>query len=305
MTATRDYYEILGVSRNASDEEIRSAYRKKALEWHPDRNKSPDAGERFKEINEAYEVLSDPEKRAAYDQFGHAAFQPGGGFGAGPFGGFTRTYQQGPFTYTYTTYGGEAGESPFENFSFDFGGFSDPFEIFEQFFGTSSPFTSKRRRQIPRYSLTLSFMEAVKGCEKTIRINGRERTIKIPAGVDDGTRIKFKDFYVSIDVKPDKVFKRDGADIYVDLEISFPTAALGGVVQVPTIDGEVNLRIQPGTQSGTLVRLKGRGVPFLHSGGRGDQYVRIIVRVPTKLTNEQKELLKKFEETGKKKWGWF
>lgn len=297
----RDYYEILGVSRDATEEEIKSAYRKKALEWHPDRNKSPEATERFKEINEAYEVLSDPEKRSAYDQFGHAAFQAGGA-GWGPFGGFTKTYQQGPFTYTYTTYGsgGEGGESPFEGFSFDFGGFSDPFEIFEQFFGSASPFSSRRRR-IPRYGLTLSFIEAVKGCEKTIKVNGKEKTIKIPAGVDDGTKINFKDFYITINVKEDKVFKREGNDIYVDLKIPFTVAALGGVVQVPTIDGEVNLRIQPGTQNDTYVRLRGRGVPYLNSGGRGNQYIRIIVEVPTKLTNEQKELLRKFQELENKK----
>lgn len=301
---SRDYYEILGVSKNASDSEIKAAYRRQALLWHPDRNKSANANEKFKEINESYEVLSDSEKRNAYDQFGHAAFQPGGGFGAGagPFGGFTRTYQQGPFTYTYSTDGGDENESPFAGFGFDF---SDPYEIFEQAFGDAWPFSSRRTKRIPRYSLAISFMEAVKGCTKTVRIDGREKTLKIPAGVDDGTRIKFKDFYISIDVKPDKIFKRDNNDLYIDKEIPFTLAVLGGVVQAPTIDGEVNLRIQPGTQSGTLVRLRGRGVPYLQSGGRGNQYVRILVKVPTKLSGEQKELLKKFQVTEKKRWGFF
>jgi len=247
MPTKRDYYDILGVSRDASLEEIKKAYRKLALEWHPDRNKSPEAEERFKEINEAYEVLSNSEKRAAYDQFGHAAFAPGGmgGFEGFP-GGFTRTYKKGPFTYTYTTFGG----SPFEGFDF-----SDPFEIFEQFF-SGSPF--RGRRQIPRYGLTLSFMEAAKGCEKEIVFEGKKRKIRIPPGVEDGTRIKFSDFYVTIDVKPDKIFRREGDDVFVNQEISLGTAILGGVVEVPTLDGPVKLKIRPGTQPGMIVRLRGR-----------------------------------------------
>jgi DnaJ-class molecular chaperone len=291
MPTKRDYYDVLGVSRNASLEEIKKAYRKLALEWHPDRNKSPQAEERFKEINEAYEVLSDPEKRAAYDQFGHAAFTPGGmgGFEGFP-GGFTRTYKKGPFTYTYTTFG----SSPFEGFGFDFEGFSDPFEIFEQFFG-GSPF--RETRQIPRYGLTLSFLEAAKGCEKEIIIDGKKRKIRIPPGVEDGTRIKFSDFYVTIDVKPDKIFRREGDDVFVNQEISLGTAILGGVIEVPTIDGPVKLRIRPGTQPGTLVRLRGRGIKHLHSYGRGDQYVRLLVKIPEKLTPRQKELIKEFEKS--------
>jgi len=293
MPTKRDYYDVLGVSRNASLEEIKKAYRKLALEWHPDRNKSPQAEERFKEINEAYEVLSDPEKRAAYDQFGHAAFTPGGmgGFEGFP-GGFTRTYKKGPFTYTYTTFG----SSPFEGFGFDFEGFSDPFEIFEQFFG-GSPFREKR--QIPRYGLTLSFLEAAKGCEKEIIVEGKKRKIRIPPGVEDGTRIKFSDFYVTIDVKPDKIFRREGDDIFVNQEISLGTAILGGVIEVSTIDGPVKLRIRPGTQPGTMVRLRGRGIKHLHSYGRGDQYVRLLVKIPEKLTPRQKELIREFEKLTK------
>lgn len=299
MSTNRDYYEILGVNKSASESDLKSAYRKQALKWHPDRNKSPEATEKFKEINEAYEVLANSEKRAAYDQYGHAAFQQGAGFP----GGGANTYQQGPFTYTY--YSNDGG-SPYEGgFNFDFGGFSDPFDIFEQFFGGGSPFSGRRSRQFPRYGLTVSFMEAVKGTEKRVKIDDQEKTIKVPAGVDDGTRIKFRDFYISIEVKPDKTFKRDGVDLYIDKEISFVQAALGDVIQVPTIDGEINIRVQPGTPSGTLVRLRGRGVPYLQSGGRGDQYIRLIMRIPTKLTNEQKELLRQFEETGKKKRGWF
>jgi len=290
MTPKRDYYDVLGVSRNASLEEIKEAYRKLAVEWHPDRNKSPEANERFKEINEAYEVLGNKEKRAVYDQFGHAAFASGGGAGGFGFegfpGGFTKTYRQGPFTYTYTSYGGGG---PFEGFGFDF---SDPFEIFEQFFG-SSPFRETRR--IPRYGLTLTFMEAAKGCEKEVVVEGRKRTIRIPPGVDEGTRIKFEDFYVTVDVKPDKVFRRDGVDVFVNQEIPLTLAILGGIVEVPTIDGPVKLRVRPGTQPGTMVRLRGRGIKRFRSNSRGDQYIRLLVKIPEKLTPRQKELIKEFE----------
>jgi DnaJ-class molecular chaperone len=297
MPTKRDYYDILGVSKNASKDEIRKAYRKKALEWHPDRNKSSQANEKFKEINEAYEVLSNPKKKETYDQFGHTAFDPryagsgagagAGGFAGGPFaGGHTRTYQQGPFTYTYTTYGGRPGGG--------FEGFSDPFEIFEQFFGGGMPFG--RREAKPRYGLSLSFMEAAKGTEKTVNIDGQKKTIKIPAGVDDGSRIRFDDFDISIDVKPDDTFQRDGADVFVNQEIPLSLAMLGGQIKVPTIDGEVKLKIRSGTQPGTMVRLRGRGIKKLHGFGRGDQYVRLQVVIPEKPTKRQKELIKEFEE---------
>jgi molecular chaperone DnaJ len=286
MPTKRDYYDILSVSRNASKEEIKKAYRKLALEHHPDRNKSAGANEKFKEINEAYEILSDPKKKATYDQFGHAAFGPGtgpGGFSQGfPGGGFTRTYKQGPFTYTYTTYGGGGGP--------DFGGFSDPFEIFEQFFGGASPFSQRSR--IPRYGLTLSFMEAAKGCEKEVVIEDKNRKIKIPAGVDDGSRVRFGNFYVTIDVKPDKTFRREGTDIFVNHQIPLVMAILGGTTEIPTIDGEVKLKIRAGTQPGTMVRLRGRGIKRLRGYGKGDQYVRFQVKIPRKLNKKQKEVLK-------------
>ncbi|MFZ5365743.1 MAG: DnaJ C-terminal domain-containing protein [Patescibacteria group bacterium] len=309
MVTKRDYYDVLGVGKDASQEELKKAYRKQALDWHPDRNKSPEAEKRFKEINEAYEVLSDSEKRAAYDQFGHAAFEPGGMGAGGPFaGGFTRTYRQGPFTYTYTTYGGGSAGSPFEGFGgFDF---SDPFEIFEQFFGGASPFA--RAQRIPRYGLTLDFLEAAKGCEKEVVVEGKRRKIKIPPGVEDGSRIRFGDFYVTIDVEPHPVFKRDGDDVLVDVQIPFTLAILGGTVEVPTIDGDLKLRVRPGTQPGTMIRLAGRGIKHLRGSGCGDQYVRLIIQLPEKLTHEQKKILEEFactersrsEESGKKR-GWF
>ncbi len=292
MTAKSDYYDILGVPKNATQEEIKKAYRKQALEWHPDRHQGPDkevAEKKFKEINEAYQVLSDPEKRAAYDRFGHEAFAPGGG--ASSWGGFTGSpfSQQGrwgPFTFTYTT----TGESPFAGF--DFG---DPFEIFESFFGGESPFSRKR---VPRYSITIDFMEAIKGTEKQIEIGGKRRRIKIPAGVDEGSRIDFGDFTLSINVRPHPIFERDGSDIFIRVAIPYSVAVLGGVISVPTVDGEVKVRIRPGIASGTMIRLRGKGAPFLRGRGRGDEYVRLVVSVPEKLTRQQKELIEKLKEAG-------
>ncbi|MCX8008893.1 MAG: DnaJ domain-containing protein [Patescibacteria group bacterium] len=295
MTTKRDYYEILGVSKSATMDEIKRAYRKLALEWHPDRNKSPEANEKFKEINEAYEVLSDPKKRQTYDQFGHAAFQPGsGGFGSqgSPFSG---GFRYGPFTYTYST----NGASPFEGFDF-----SDPFDIFEQFFGGGFARTQKGRSRRNVYQITIDFMDAVKGITKDIHVPKGEagegsiqKTIKIPAGVDTGSRIRFDDFDVVIEVRPHDVFQREDDNIIVEKEISFPQAVLGSVVEVPTIDGNVKIRIQPGTQYGTLIRLKGKGVPHVRGGGRGDQYVKVVIKIPERITRRQRELLEEFERS--------
>lgn len=290
----KDFYEVLGVSKNATAEEIKRAYRRLALQYHPDRNKTKEASEKFKEVNAAYEVLSDGQKRAQYDQFGHAAFDPSTGSGQGPFGGAGGPFggfgggqqsgRYGPFTYTYTTSGDGQ----------DMGGFSDPFEIFEQFFGGGSPFGARQRR--PSYGLTISFMEAVKGAEKDVTVGGKKMKIKIPAGVDSGSRIRFGEFDIVVDVAPDKRFRRESADIVAELPISITQAALGHEVSVETIDGTVKLRIQAGTQSGTLIRLRGKGVPHLRGGGHGDHYVKVNVVIPKHLTHRQKELLKEFEE---------
>lgn len=310
MATNNDYYQTLGVSKNASLDEVKRAYRKLALQYHPDRNKTKEAEAKFKEVTKAYEVLSDPQKKQAYDQFGHAAFEQGAGpFGGayGPFGGFggqTRTGRYGPFTYTYTTSGdrggfsGEAGPGS----GWDFGGFSDPFEIFEQFFGGESPFGARQRR--PTYSLTIDFMEAVEGTQKKVSIDGRTQTIKIPAGVDDGSRIRFGDYDVVLDVRPDPRFRREGADIISEKEISFPQAALGDTIEVETIDGEVKLRVPPGTQPSTIIRLRQRGVPYLRGSGRGDHYVQIKVVIPKNLSRRQKQLLEQFqrETSSRKRW---
>ncbi|MBI4099439.1 DnaJ domain-containing protein [Candidatus Microgenomates bacterium] len=289
-----DYYQILGVPKTASDQEIKAAYRKKALEWHPDRNKSPQAAEKFKEVTQAYEVLSDSQKRQTYDQFGSTAFEQGG-----PFGG----QQQGPFSYTYRTYGD--GNNPFEGMNF--GDFGDPFEIFEQFFGGGfSAGGGQRRARRQVYSLAISFMEAAKGTEKRVDISGKTMTIKIPPGVDDGSRVRFGDFDVVVSVTPDKTFHRDGVNIYVDAEVNFADAALGTNLEVPTIDGDVTLKVPAGTQPDTLIRLRARGVPDPRGGRVGDQYVRIRVKVPTKLSRKEKELLEELRtDTGGKRSGWF
>ena len=290
MAAKSDYYDILGVAKDASADEMKKAYRKKALEWHPDKHKNnkEEAERRFKEVNEAYQVLSDPQKKSAYDQFGHQAFAPGGA--ASGFGGQGPSSQQGrwgPFTYTYTSTGGQ---NPFQGF--DFG---DPFEIFEQFFG-GSPFAQAQRK--PRYSITIDFMEAIKGVEKEVEIEGKKKKIKIPAGINEGSRINFDDFILSIDIRPHEVFEREGDDIYVRIFIPYSLAVLGGTTETPTVDGDVKIRIRPGTQSGTMMRLRGKGAPRLRGRGRGDQYVRINVAVPEKPTKEQKKLMEKLKEEG-------
>lgn len=285
MATTRDYYEILGVSKSASAQELKQAYRKQAMQWHPDRHKDNKAAaeQKFKEINEAYEVLSDTQKKAAYDQYGHAAFQQGGfgNPGQGPFGG-GGFRQQGPFSYTWSSGSGGQG------FDFSDFGFSDPFDIFEQFFGGG---TRTRRPRKPVYSLTIDFMEAVKGVSKDVDIEGKKKTIKIPAGVGEGTRISFDDFDVIVSVRKHDKFQRDGNDVYIDVPLSFADAALGTVIEVPTVDGKVKLSVRAGTQPGTLMRLRGKGIPYVRGGGQGDQYVRLIIAVPTHLNRRQKELL--------------
>ncbi len=281
-----DYYEILGVSRNATDQEIKTAYRKQALKWHPDRNKSPESTERFKKINQAYEVLSNPQKRQLYDQYGEAAFKGGSGFGGTADNQY---YQQGPFR-VYTNFGGEG--NPFEGF--DFEGFSDPFDIFEQFFGFQSPFGRRRQRR-ETYEITLTFEEALEGVKKDIIIKGEKKTIKIPAGIDDGMRIRFSDFDVLVHVKPHPYFKRQGQDIYFEKEISYPLAVLGGTVEVPTINGMVKLKVRPGTQSGTTVRLRGQGIPHPQSYNKGDQYVVFKINIPSRVSSKAKKLLEELE----------
>ena len=287
MATKNDYYDTLGVSKSASADEIKKAYRKQALEWHPDRHKdNKEAAEKkFKEVNEAYQVLSDPQKKAAFDQYGSAAFTPGGAPGGNPFaGGFGG--QGNPFTYTYTN----DGQNPFGN-----AGFGDPFDIFESFFGGGSPFGARQGRNKPRYSLAIGFMDAVNGISKEVSIEGKKRKIKIPAGIYEGATIDFGDFRLSVSIKPDKIFERQDDDIYVTVGIPFSLAVLGGEIDVPTVEGDIKLKIRPGTQGSTMMRLRERGVTHLHGRGKGDEYVRINVVVPEKLTHEQKKIIEEMK----------
>ena len=347
----RDYYDVLGVARGAGDEDLKKAYRRLAIQYHPDRNPgNKEAEERFKELNEAYQVLSDADRRAQYDRFGHAAFQGAQG-GPGGFGGFD--FSQG-----------------FEEV------FSD---IFGDFFGTGRGRSRSRARRGDdlRYDLEVEFEEAARGIEKAIKFQrlttcdacngtraksgstgakqcpncrgtGQVRTqqgffsisttcpqcrgegqtisdpctkcqgqgrirkaeslsVKIPPGVDNGSRLKLRnegeagfgggpqgDLYVVIHVKEHALFVRQDNDVIIEVPISFPHAALGTEIEVPTLEGKVHLKIPQGTQSGKVLRLKGKGIVDLHGYGRGDQLVRVIVETPRSLTARQRELLEEF-----------
>jgi len=279
----KDFYEVLGVAKGSSKDEIKSAYRKAALKFHPDRNKAPDAEEKFKEINEAYEVLSNDQKKTAYDQYGHAAFDPN----SGGFGGHTYTQQNGPFNFTYTQ-GGNAGNS-----DFDFGGFSNPFDIFEQFFGGGGFSQQRQSRRLETYKISISFLESANGCEKEVNIDGKRRTIKIPAGVSDGQRIRFQEFILYIDVLPDKIFKREGNDVFITVSLSFSQAVLGTNIEVPTITGEpLKVKVKSGTQPNTLIRLRGKGIKDVNGYGVGDFYIRLMIEIPNHLSSRQKELIR-------------
>ena len=359
MAEKRDYYEVLGIQKGASEDEIKKAYKKLARKYHPDMNPGDkEAEEKFKEVNEANEVLSDPEKKARYDQFGFAGVDPNYGAGAG--GG---------------AYGG----------GFDFGDLGD---IFGSFFGGGfggqrrNPNAPQRGESI-RASVSISFTEAAFGCEKSVTIerseqcptckgsgcapgttpeicpdchgsgtvqtrrqppmgvfasNGpfrkcggtgrlihqpcsdcrgsgavrKRRTIKvnIPAGIDHGQTISLRgqggagknggpagDLLITVMVQPHEIFRRDGVDVFCEAPITFTQAVLGAELEIPTIDGKVKYSIPEGTQTGTVFRLKGKGVPVLNGRGRGDQYVTVVIETPRSLNKEQKEALRRFSET--------
>jgi molecular chaperone DnaJ len=351
--AKRDYYEVLGLGREATADELKKAYRALALKYHPDRNpeNKKEAEAKFKEASEAYQVLGDADKRAQYDRYGHAAFDAGAGFGGFDFG---------------------AGATIFEDVLGD---------LFGDFFGGQRRRSRRGMRgEDLRYDLDVTFEEAVQGAERRISVpraagcptcgsngckpgtqpetcpacrgagqvrfqqglfqiaktcgqcNGqgrvirtpcptcrgtgmshetREIKVKVPAGVDDGSRLKLRgegepgvqggpsgDLYVVLNVQPHAIFQREGAHIVCELPVSMVQATLGAKIDVPTLQGVVQMPIPAGTQSGRLFRLKGRGAPDLRNGARGDQIVRIIVETPTNLSRKQKELLKKFDEAG-------
>ncbi len=299
MATKRDYYEILGVSKSASETDIKSAYRKLARKHHPDIDKSTGAAEKFKELSEAYQVLSDPQKKSSYDQFGHAAFSSGSG-GGNPFGGGQQ--------YSWSSSGGGP------NVQFDFGGFEDPFQLFEQIFGGSgSPFGQSFRRK-PTYQLNLTFAEAVNGVTKEIEIEERNQQgrlarkrlkIKVPPGVDSGTKMRFNDLDIVFNVSRSPQFLREGSDIFSEITINIPQLVLGDIFEVDTVQGKVKVKVPPGTQPGSLVKLKGKGVPRLGSSGHGDHYVRVNLVVPQHPSKQEKQLYEELYNLSSKKKSWF
>lgn len=308
MATKRDYYEVLGLKKGASEQEIKSAYRKLARQHHPDVDKSTGAETRFKEVSEAYQVLSDPQKKQTYDQFGQAAFDRGaGGYGGGnPFGEGFNPFGQGGFQYQWSSNGSDPNVD-----------FSDPFDLFNQIFGMAGGFGGPRR---PTYQLNLTFDEAIKGVEKDIEINIRSRTkqgeierkrmkVKVPAGVDEGTRMKFGDIDLVFRVSRSTKFIREGADIFTEVNMGIPEVVLGTTIQVETVQGKVNLKVPEGTQPGALIRIKGKGVTNLSRGGVGDHYVRVRLEIPQKVAGTERELytqLASLSDTkGSKKKSWF
>lgn len=368
MTTKRDYYEILGVPRDATKEQLKDAYRTLALKFHPDRNKEAGAEDKFKEISEAYAVLSDDQKRAAYDQYGHA--------------GFDQRYSQEDIFRNANF------EDIFREFGFSFGGSGgSPFEdmIFSSMFG-GSPRRSRGVGQSLRYDLYVTLEEAARGISKEISFkrnkecarckgsgaepgskmnscakcggHGQVRTsrrmgpfgsftsvttcnacggrgqrpskecrecggsgivqseeklsVDVPAGVDTGSRLRLSgmgeagpagsgDLYVFITVKPHSVFNREGDDIYIETPVSFSQAALGAEIEVPTLFGKAKLKIPAGTQTHTVFRMKGEGMPRVHGRGKGDQLIRVIIRTPTNLSGKQKKALEELGEADPKK----
>ena len=296
----RDYYEILGVSKNASDDEIKKAYRKLAVKYHPDKNPgNKEAEARFKEINEAHDVLSDKQKRARYDQFGHAGV---GGASQNPFG------EGNPFGGGFN-YGGQT-------FNFDFGGGFD--DILGNLFGFGTRARRPQRGVDYQTTTTVTFEEAVFGTTKKVLVNDEELKVKIPAGIDDGMSIRIRgkggpapgsgaekgDLYVRVRVKPHKNLTREGAIILSEEKIDMIDAALGCEIDVETVDGKITMKVPAGTQSGTPFKLSGHGVPFRADGDRGPHIVTVIVETPRNLSRKQKELLEEFKKNKKRGfWG--
>lgn len=365
----RDFYEVLGVARTATAEELKKAYRKLAVQFHPDKNPgSKEAEEKFKEISEAYEVLSDPDKRARFDRFGSAAFSPGGGGGgAGPggfggAGGFGGIDLEEALRTFMGAFGGGGGGGMFEDLfqggrSRDSVGrgsdlrFDLEIDFEEAIFGSHRDLTisameecgtcrgsgaeagSKREtcRRCGGHGVVISgggFLQVRQTCPtcggagETIskpcrecrgegRVKGRRQIqLKIPAGVETGTRLKLAgkgeggvrggaagDLYVVLHVKEHALFKRRGDEILCEVPVPFHIAALGGEVEVPTVHGYAMLKIPAGTESGTMLRLRGKGVPSLQGYGAGDQHVRIAVDTPEKLSGRQRDLLRDFGQS--------
>jgi len=306
MSSKRDYYEILGVKKTATKEELKKAYRELALRHHPDRvsaDKKKEAENTFKEISEAYAVLSDPQKRTLYDQHGHSGidqkyayedlyrgtdfgsvFEGLGDFGLG--GGFLETL--------------------FGDLGFDLFGSRGRKQR-----GSSGNGASRRGRDV-EFTVTVTLEEAYRGTEKTIQVQrdavSRTLAVTIPPGVDTGSRLRIKgegeagqggrgDLFAVIEIPPHRIFQRNGSDLQVELSVSLPRAILGTEIRVPTLDGEVTMKVPSGTQSGSIFRLRGKGMPHLKGRGTGDELVRVNVEIPRRLTERQRELIEEFEKT--------
>lgn len=299
MAAKRDYYEILGVSRDADDAAIKKAYRKLAKKYHPDTNAgNTQAEQKFKEITEAYNILSDKEKRKLYDQFGHAAFD---GSAAADQGGSRGGYQE------YHFNGNDADmEDIFDDI---FGGM---FHGFGKGFGGRYP----ERGADLHAEVSITFEEAVFGCEKIIRLSGHNKAVqslqvRIPAGIESGKSIRLRgkgdpgtgggeagDLFLKVQVQEKPGFERKGMDVYTTVCVPYSTAVLGGEVRVPTLYGNVICRIREGTQSGTKLRLKGKGIVSMNQPGiYGDQYARIEIQVPRNLSPQAKQKLREFDQS--------
>jgi DnaJ-class molecular chaperone len=295
----KDFYKVLGVSRSATEKDIKQAYRRLARKYHPDVNPgNKDAERRFKEISEAYEVLSDQEKRAQYDRFGHLG------------DGWRRVQQPGP--------GGGAGEEVWQ--TFDFGGERPGVgDLFEMFFGTGPGRTGPRaaptaKGQDLRHEVDITLEEAASGTQRSVVIttpNGKTKRleVRIPPGVRDGAKVRVAgeggpgigggpagDVYIIPHIRPHRLFERKGDDLHTEVAVTFPEAALGAQVEVPTLWGNVTLTVPPGSSSGRTLRLGGLGMPRLRGDGKGDLFVKLRVTVPRHLSDEERRLVERLRQ---------
>ncbi|MBW2104977.1 MAG: J domain-containing protein [Deltaproteobacteria bacterium] len=303
--SNKDYYKILGVDKSASPEEIKKAYRKLAMKYHPDRNKDNKAAEaKFKEISEAYAVLSDSEKKKQYDMFGAEGFQQRYSqddiFSSFDFSNIFKEFGFGNANHIFS----QASRRP------GYGSQSDSYSsVFTNFGGRAGQF----KGQDVIYELPIHLQDIVKTEQKTISYNlggiNQQIKVKIPAGIEDGKKLRLAgkgqpgpeggppgDFYIKIKILDHPIFQREGNDLYMNREIKFSEAVLGTKIEVPTIDGKrLSLKIPAGTQGGSKMRLRGHGMPRMNGGGRGDEYVKIHIAVPKKLNKKQKALIEELK----------